>query len=96
MWKENVNGNVKYVYLANSSGFKGKSDRDKYEKARKLKKYIDTIRKDYRKNLKAKYVVVFELWVWEYDAVTQNTTHFTLDRKQKPSESTEGHCYVDH
>ena len=54
MWKENVNGQVKYVYLANSSGFKGKSDRDKYEKARKLKKYIDKIRKDYHKNLKAK------------------------------------------
>jgi len=53
MWKENVNGNVKYVYLANSSMFKGKSDRDKYEKARKLKKYIGKIRKDYTKNLKS-------------------------------------------
>eukprot|EP00939_MAST-03C_sp_MAST-3C-sp1_P000266 g266.t1 len=53
MWKENVNGNVKYVYLANSSMFKGKSDRDKYEKARKLKKYIGKIRKDYTKNLRS-------------------------------------------
>jgi len=53
-WKENINGSVKYVYLANSSMFKGKSDRDKYEKARKLKRYIGKIRKDYTSKLTAK------------------------------------------
>eukprot|EP00941_MAST-03F_sp_MAST-3F-sp1_P002246 g2246.t1 len=54
MWKENINGSVKYVYLNSGSEFKGKSDRDKYEKARKLKRYIGKIRKDYRKKLTAK------------------------------------------
>ncbi len=53
-WNENIMGGFKYVWLAASSGFKGKSDRDKYEKARKLKKYISKIRKDYEKRLKAR------------------------------------------
>ena len=36
-WKENVNGQCKYVFLAATSSIKGKSDRDKFEKARELK-----------------------------------------------------------
>lgn len=31
-WNENVMGSVKYVFLAPSSSFKGKSDLEKYEK----------------------------------------------------------------
>lgn len=53
-WNENVMGGIKYVWLAASSSFKGKSDLEKYEKARRLKKFIDKIRKDYQKGLKAK------------------------------------------
>lgn len=53
-WNENVMGGIKYVWLAASSSFKGKSDMAKYEKARRLKKSIDKIRKDYTKGLKAK------------------------------------------
>lgn len=53
-WNENVMGGIKYVFLAASSSFKGKSDMAKYEKARRLKKCIDKIRKDYIKGLKAK------------------------------------------
>ncbi|TMW56217.1 hypothetical protein Poli38472_008865 [Pythium oligandrum] len=53
-WNENVMGGIKYVWLAASSSFKGKSDMAKYEKARRLKKYIDKIRKDYQKGLRAK------------------------------------------
>eukprot|EP00924_Labyrinthula_sp_SR-Ha-C_P004912 snap_masked-scaffold_1-processed-gene-16.43-mRNA-1 protein AED:0.00 eAED:0.00 QI:0/-1/0/1/-1/1/1/0/737 len=53
-WKENVLGNYKYVWLAGSSGFKGKADRDKYEKARRLKNCIGKIREDYERNLKSK------------------------------------------
>uniref|UniRef100_K3WII9 DNA topoisomerase I n=1 Tax=Globisporangium ultimum (strain ATCC 200006 / CBS 805.95 / DAOM BR144) TaxID=431595 RepID=K3WII9_GLOUD len=53
-WNENVMGGIKYVWLAASSSFKGKSDMAKYEKARRLKKCIDKIRKDYIKGLKAK------------------------------------------
>lgn len=52
MWQENVNGNYKYVMLAANSDVKGQSDYKKFEKARELKKHIDKIRKDYRKNLK--------------------------------------------
>ena len=53
MWQENINGNYKYVMLAPSSDVKGQSDYKKFEKARELKKHIDRIRKDYRKNLKS-------------------------------------------
>lgn len=50
-WKENVMGSYKYVFLAASSSFKGRSDREKYEKARRLKDYIDHIRETYERNL---------------------------------------------
>lgn len=36
-WKENVNGNIKYVFLAATSTWKGQSDMQKFEKARELK-----------------------------------------------------------
>jgi DNA topoisomerase-1 len=35
-WKENVNGQAKYVFLAAGSSWKGQSDRAKFEKAREL------------------------------------------------------------
>ncbi|KAI9842030.1 MAG: DNA topoisomerase 1 [Sclerophora amabilis] len=53
MWQENINGNFKYVMLAANSTVKGQSDFKKFEKARELKKYIDKIRKDYKRGLKA-------------------------------------------
>lgn len=37
MWKENVNDNFKYVFLAATSSLKGQSDMKKFEKARELK-----------------------------------------------------------
>ena len=52
-WKENIMGGHKYVFLAASSSFKGKSDLLKYEKARKLKKNIDRIRAHYEQLLQA-------------------------------------------
>lgn len=52
-WKENINGNIKYVMLAATSSLKGMSDYKKFEKARELKKHIDRIRKDYVKELKS-------------------------------------------
>jgi DNA topoisomerase-1 len=36
-WKENINQNVKYVFLAAGSSLKGQSDLKKFEKARALK-----------------------------------------------------------
>ncbi|KAF8469595.1 hypothetical protein BDZ91DRAFT_655281, partial [Kalaharituber pfeilii] len=57
-WKENINGNIKYVMLAATSSVKGMSDYKKFEKARELKKHIDRIRKDYRKELRDKLMEV--------------------------------------
>jgi DNA topoisomerase I len=53
MWQENINGAYKYVMLGAQSTVKGQADFKKFEKARDLKKYIDTIRKDYQRDLKA-------------------------------------------
>jgi DNA topoisomerase-1 len=39
-WKENINGNIKYVMLAATSSLKGQSDFKKFEKARELKVYV--------------------------------------------------------
>ncbi|GAA5977985.1 hypothetical protein JCM11641_004348 [Rhodosporidiobolus odoratus] len=53
-WKENINGNVKYVFLAAGSSLKGQSDLKKFEKARSLKEHVDRIRRDYTNDLKSK------------------------------------------
>jgi len=50
-WNENINQAHKMVYLHASSRFKGQADMAKYEKARKLKKHIAGIRRDYTKKL---------------------------------------------
>ena len=52
-WQENINNAYKYVMLAANSDIKGLSDYKKFEKARELKKHIDRIRKDYKRDLKA-------------------------------------------
>eukprot|EP00127_Corallochytrium_limacisporum_P002392 Clim_evm33s119 gene=Clim_evmTU33s119 len=53
-WKENIMGAQKYVMLNAASRFKGESDLKKYEKARKLKKHINKIRRRYRRDWKDK------------------------------------------
>lgn len=57
MWQENINGNFKYVMLAANSDIKGRSDFEKFEKARRLKGCIATIRARYKKDLKAELMV---------------------------------------
>ncbi|CCD23929.1 DNA topoisomerase 1 NDAI_0C02690 [Naumovozyma dairenensis CBS 421] len=57
MWKENIFNSLKYVRLAANSSLKGQNDLKKFEKARQLKDHIDTIRKDYRKRLKNKFML---------------------------------------
>jgi DNA topoisomerase-1 len=57
MWQENINGAYKYVMLAANSDIKGQSDFKKFEKARELKKHIDRIRTDYRRELKSEKMV---------------------------------------
>ncbi|KAL4562504.1 hypothetical protein LXL04_034710 [Taraxacum kok-saghyz] len=50
-WIDPINSKeFKYVFLAASSALKGQSDKEKYEKARKLKGYIEGIRKAYTKD----------------------------------------------
>jgi DNA topoisomerase-1 len=57
MWRENINGNFKYVFLAQSSFLKGQSDFKKFEKARELKNHVERIRADYTKELKSNLMV---------------------------------------
>ncbi|KAG8960852.1 DNA topoisomerase 1 [Tulasnella sp. 408] len=53
-WKENINGNFKYVFLAAGSSIKGQSDMAKFEKARELKNHVARIRQDYTAELRSK------------------------------------------
>lgn len=53
-WKDPVNPRqFKYVFLGSESAWKGQSDLEKYEKARKLKEHIEHIRASYRKDFKS-------------------------------------------
>ncbi|XP_078433045.1 DNA topoisomerase 1 alpha-like [Wolffia australiana] len=50
-WNDPINiKEMKYVFLAASSSLKGQSDKEKYEKARKLKDYIQSIRRNYTRD----------------------------------------------
>lgn len=54
-WNDPINPKeFKYVFLAASSSLKGQSDKEKYEKARMLKDYIDNIRETYTRHFKSK------------------------------------------
>lgn len=50
-WRENIADNNKYVLFAASSSIRGRSDREKFETARQLRKCIDEIRKKYEAEL---------------------------------------------
>ena len=52
-YHDTVNGMYKYMFLNAASGFKGQSDWEKYEKARRLKKFIHEIRTDYERKLRS-------------------------------------------
>lgn len=65
-WSENVQNQSKYVMLAASSSFKGKSDMEKYDKAIELKGCIEKIRADYKSKIKSSvcvYVAVNQMHV---------------------------------
>ncbi|KAJ4826024.1 DNA topoisomerase 1 beta [Turnera subulata] len=66
-WNDPINPKeFKYVFLAASSSLKGQSDREKYEKARKLKDYIDNIRAAYTKDFTSKDVTKKQIAVATY------------------------------
>lgn len=57
---------TKYVMLAASSSFKGKSDLEKYAKAIRLKGCITTIRKDYTTKIKSKVILLLYYIIYFY------------------------------
>ncbi|PNT62067.1 hypothetical protein BRADI_5g24917v3 [Brachypodium distachyon] len=66
-WNDPINQkDFKYVFLAASSSLKGQSDKEKYEKARKLKDHIDNIRVNYTKDFRSKDQVKKQIAVATY------------------------------
>ena len=56
-WKDDITDKMKYVWLSEKSEIKSKSDEEKFEKARKLKKKIKHIREVNNENLKSGDIV---------------------------------------
>jgi DNA topoisomerase-1 len=52
-WKDNITGKNKYIFTSLESFFKSKSDEDKFDLAKKLKKKINSIRETYEKELES-------------------------------------------
>lgn len=50
-WKDPISEENKYIYFAAEGQLKGKSDLYKYEKARKLNKYIEQVRERYSQDI---------------------------------------------
>jgi len=50
-WKDEITGKNKYIFTSFESFFKSKSDEEKFDLARKLKKKINSIRESYEKEL---------------------------------------------
>ena len=49
-WKDPITKNIKYVMFSTEGKFKGSCDLEKYEKARKLNKYLKKVREKYLKD----------------------------------------------
>jgi DNA topoisomerase-1 len=52
-WTDNISGKNKYVFTSMESIFKSKSDMDKFDLARKLKKKVNQIRASYYEDMKS-------------------------------------------
>ena len=50
-WKDTITGKTKYVFTSLDSFFKAKSDEEKFDLAKKLKRKVNTIRETYEKEL---------------------------------------------
>lgn len=53
-WMENLTGKRKYVWLHDSASLRQNNDREKYDKALKLEKYIDKVQKEIIKKMSSK------------------------------------------
>jgi len=49
--EDKINKHHKYIFLAANSKFKNDNDKKKYEKARKLKEFIKSVRENYERKL---------------------------------------------
>uniref|UniRef100_A0A6T8PCF5 DNA topoisomerase 1 n=1 Tax=Hemiselmis andersenii TaxID=464988 RepID=A0A6T8PCF5_HEMAN len=52
-YRDTINGEFKYIFLSAGSSLKGQSDREKFEKARELKKVVGNIRKKITSGLRS-------------------------------------------
>lgn len=72
-WVENINRAQKYVFLAPESSMKGRSDLQKFEKARKLKDHVKHIRRVNAEELRSKEMLVRQrataLWLIDHLAL---------------------------
>ena len=50
-WKDSLTDSMKYVYMSAEGQFKSASDAAKFEKSRKLNRYIDDVRSGYQKSI---------------------------------------------
>ena len=60
-WTDPLNNQPKYIYLSAEGQFKSESDAQKFEKSRKLNKYIDYIRKGYKKSIDSSDIIQKQL-----------------------------------
>jgi DNA topoisomerase-1 len=60
-WVDNISGKNKYVFTSMESIFKSKSDMDKFDLARKLKKKVNQIRASYYEDMKGDDIVKKQL-----------------------------------
>merc|ERR1711916_328048 len=66
MWEDNVTGERKYVMLAPSATIKGISDREKFERAKRLHEHIGKVRDWYTQQMKSGDVAQQQLGVATY------------------------------
>ena len=57
-WKENINNQIKYIWLGTGSTFKNDSDASKFNKARELSLIINDIRTRYTEDLESKISLI--------------------------------------
>lgn len=60
-WKEHITGKRKYIFTSMDSIFKSKSDKEKFDLARKLKRKVKNIRERYEKDLESDNVKLRQL-----------------------------------
>ena len=52
-WSDPITGSNKYVYISAAGQFKSRSDAEKFEKARKLNRYLRDVRRGYERSIRS-------------------------------------------